>query len=105
MLHPLRVATTIAGAAVVMLGPRPAAAASDTLLVSAAWLAERLDDPAIVVVHVAGSRSDYDRAHVPGARFFAYESFVAEVMVSGPHGVAGSILEGINADTVGTVTA
>ena len=83
MLHPLRVATTIAGAAVVMLGPRPAAAASDTLLVSAAWLAERLDDPAIVVVHVAGSRSDYDRAHVPGARFLAYESFVAE---GGDHG-------------------
>ena len=78
MLHPLRVVTTIAGAAVVMLGPRPAIAASDTLLVSAAWLAERHDDPTIVVVHVAGSRSDYERAHIPGARFLDYESFVAE---------------------------
>ena len=38
-------------------------------LVTPAWLAERLDDPSLVVLHVAALRADYDRGHVPGARF------------------------------------
>ena len=38
------------------------------LLVDAAWLAEHLDDPALVLLHV-GERQEYDREHIPGARF------------------------------------
>ena len=44
--------------------------------VSASWLADRLDDPDVVVVdgswHLAGrnARREYDAAHIPGAVFF-----------------------------------
>ena len=57
-------------------------AAPDTMLVSTAWLAERLRDPSIVVIHVAGPRAAYDSAHLPGARYLPYEGFVVE----GGHG-------------------
>ncbi len=48
------------------------------LLVSSAWLAERLDDPGVVVLHVAGDRSAYDRGHIPGARFLPLSAIVVE---------------------------
>jgi thiosulfate/3-mercaptopyruvate sulfurtransferase len=37
--------------------------------VTPAWLAEHLQDPSLVVLHVAGVRADYTREHIPGARF------------------------------------
>ena len=37
------------------------------MLVSTNWLAERLKDPKVVVLHVARERAHYDRGHVPGA--------------------------------------
>lgn len=37
------------------------------VLVSTQWLAERLLKPGVVVVHVAASRTEYDRGHIPGA--------------------------------------
>lgn len=39
------------------------------VLVTPAWLAERLDEPGLVVLHVASLRDDYTRGHIPGARF------------------------------------
>jgi thiosulfate/3-mercaptopyruvate sulfurtransferase len=44
---------------------------SDTLppLVSAEWLKKHSDDPDLVILHVAFSRRDYLREHIPGARF------------------------------------
>lgn len=45
-----------------LLGP-----ASDTVLVSPAWLEARLDDPRVVVLH-AGARSDFEAGHIPGAK-------------------------------------
>ena len=38
------------------------------LVVSTAWLASHLEDPNLVVFH-AGTRADYDAAHITGARF------------------------------------
>jgi thiosulfate/3-mercaptopyruvate sulfurtransferase len=38
-------------------------------LVTPAWLAEHLNDPSLVVLHVAAIRDDYAREHIPGARF------------------------------------
>jgi thiosulfate/3-mercaptopyruvate sulfurtransferase len=58
--------------AAVVLGATAASAqspATDSLLVSPAWLAAHLNDPSVVVVHVAGNRRDYLNGHVPGARF------------------------------------
>src|SRR5690606_31189720 len=49
------------------------------LLVSAEWLAERLDDPSVVVLHVAPNRSAYDEGHIPGARFLPLSAIVTEV--------------------------
>jgi thiosulfate/3-mercaptopyruvate sulfurtransferase len=40
-------------------------------LVSTAWLADRLADPALVVLHISDprGRAAYDSVHIPGARF------------------------------------
>jgi thiosulfate/3-mercaptopyruvate sulfurtransferase len=45
------------------------------LLVSTAWLSEHLNDPAIVVLHVSDDRGDYNREHIPGARFLSPSEF------------------------------
>lgn len=92
-MSPLLLAASLAAAAL-PFGPSqpfpsPAAppalawnAASDSLpaiLVSPAWLAERLGDSTLVVLHVAHRRSAYDSAHVPGARWLRYEAVAREV--------------------------
>ena len=41
------------------------------MLVSTDWLARHLTDPAVVILHVARERADYDAGHLPGARFLA----------------------------------
>jgi thiosulfate/3-mercaptopyruvate sulfurtransferase len=41
------------------------------MLVSTQWLAGHLTDSAVVILHVARERSDYDAGHLPGARFLA----------------------------------
>lgn len=46
------------------------------MIVSAQWLAEHLNDPKVVVLHVAQKRSEYEAGHVPGARFLALEDFI-----------------------------
>jgi thiosulfate/3-mercaptopyruvate sulfurtransferase len=56
---------------VLALAARPLTAAErDRLLVSTDWLAGRLADPRLVLLHV-GDRAEYDAAHLPGARFVA----------------------------------
>ena len=42
--------------------------AAQTLLLSTAQLADRLNDPNVVILHV-GERAGYDAAHIPGARY------------------------------------
>lgn len=42
------------------------------LLVSTDWLASHLNDPKIVVLHIARERAHYDQGHIPGARFIAW---------------------------------
>lgn len=39
------------------------------LLVSAGWLRANQKNPRLVVLHVARDRADYDRGHIPEARF------------------------------------
>jgi len=46
------------------------------MLTSTQWLADHLNDPNVVVLHVAQKRSDYEKAHIPGARFLAFEDFM-----------------------------
>src|SRR6202012_4092343 len=46
------------------------------MIVSAQWLSEHLNDPKVVVLHVGEKRSEYERGHIPGARFLALEDFI-----------------------------
>jgi len=59
----------------------PAAAKGGPLLVEANWLAPRLTDRQVVVLHVGG-RPGYEKAHIPGARRIAEED------VARPHDMA-----------------
>jgi len=40
-----------------------------TIIVTTSWLAEHINDPSIVVLHVAQIRRDYEKGHIAGARF------------------------------------
>lgn len=61
-----------------------AAQPADTPFVSTAWLAERIDDPKLVLFEV-GERSGYDAGHIPGAQFIEMRD-VAAPHVMGPDG-------------------
>src|SRR5215813_13474398 len=50
-------------------------AAHPEMLVSTAWLADHLSDPLVVVIQVGHDRSDYEREHIPGARFLSTNDF------------------------------
>ena len=47
------------------------------MLVSTGWLAGRLSDPKVVVLHVARERAHYDKGHVPGARYISWGEITA----------------------------
>ena len=38
-------------------------------VVSCSWLKDNLSQPGLVVLHVSGTKLDYDNGHVPGSRF------------------------------------
>ncbi len=52
----------------------PGSPARNAALVSPAWVHEHLQDRNIVLLHV-GPREGYEKAHLPGARFLAYNTF------------------------------
>jgi thiosulfate/3-mercaptopyruvate sulfurtransferase len=54
----------------------PGGAAHPEMIVSAQWLAEHLNDPKVVILHVGEKRSEYDGGHIPGARFLALGDFI-----------------------------
>ncbi len=43
-----------------------------SMLVSTDWLAAHLNDPHLVILHVAKNRQGYDQGHIQGARFVAW---------------------------------
>ena len=47
------------------------------MIVSTAWLAAHLNDPKVVVLHVARARAHYDEGHIPGARFAGWDEITA----------------------------
>jgi len=61
-------------AAFALASATPAAAVAqgasfESPVVSTQWLADHLNDPNVVVLHLAGIRRDYTTGHIPGARF------------------------------------
>ena len=53
----------------------------DRMLVSAAWLQQHLSDQGLVLLQV-GERGEYDREHIPGARYLELRS-ISERPASG----------------------
>lgn len=43
-----------------------------TVFVTTSWLAEHINNPSLVILHVAPIRRDYERGHIPSARFLWY---------------------------------
>jgi thiosulfate/3-mercaptopyruvate sulfurtransferase len=60
-----------------------AASPRDGMLVTTAWLAQHLDDPTLVLLHV-GTKGDYAAGHIRGARFVS----LPDIAVSGASGLA-----------------
>ena len=65
----------------VAAGLAASAAAAGPLLVESDWLAQRLSERQVVILHV-GNRAGYDTAHIPGARHLTEED------VARPHDMA-----------------
>jgi len=57
-------------------GTRPSASEATSLVVSTQWLAARLQDPAVVVLHIAHD-SSFRAGHIPGARELPYMAITA----------------------------
>ena len=49
------------------------------LLVTEDWLAERLDDPGLLLLNVEYDESTFLEGHIPGARFLPYQEIVTQV--------------------------
>jgi len=64
--------------AAALLSPR-----ADSLVVSTSWLAAHGADPDLVILHLAMDRAEYDKGHVPGARWVNPHEF----FLSGTPGV------------------
>ena len=65
-----RMTSALAAATLVLPAAAGAQAAKfDSPIVSTQWLAEHLNDPNVVVLHLATIRRDYTTGHIPGARF------------------------------------
>ena len=79
----LLVLATIAPAA--QIGPVP-------LVITPAWLQQRLADPTIVLIHV-GAKATYDAGHIPGARFVDFSVIATQ-------GAGGLSLEMLPPDTL-----
>jgi thiosulfate/3-mercaptopyruvate sulfurtransferase len=80
-------------AAASLAPPAPAQSPRDELLVSPAWVAARLDDPGLVLLHV-GEPAEYARAHLPGARLVRLSD------VSIQHDRDGRMLQMLPADSL-----
>jgi thiosulfate/3-mercaptopyruvate sulfurtransferase len=48
------------------------------MLVSGAWLQERLGDPGILVLHIDPRRDAFDAGHIPGSRFIAQSAIALD---------------------------
>ncbi len=52
--------------------------ATDTVLVSPAWLSSHLGEPGVLVVHVDRNRAAYDAGHIEGSVYLPLSSIVVE---------------------------
>ncbi len=91
-MHITKVARTLAMSAAIAVLPLSLQAqgpgspqqrrAADSVLVPASWLAARLQERDVVIIF-AGSKSDYDAGHIPGARHLPSSAFTAQGRTAG----------------------
>lgn len=77
----LRIVLTLiflSGALFAQDSPNAAPKVRSEMLVSTDWLAQHLNDPNVVVIHYARYKGDYDRGHIPGARFLRTNQLVSD---------------------------
>jgi thiosulfate/3-mercaptopyruvate sulfurtransferase len=55
--------------------PAAAGAPHPEMLVTTEWLAGHLNDPKVVVLQEGDDRADYEKEHIPGARFLSDDNF------------------------------
>lgn len=74
----LRLSGLVAIAALSLFAQAAAAqaAAHPEMVVSTQWLGEHLNDPNVVILHIADKKADYDKGHIPGARYLATDDFM-----------------------------
>lgn len=48
------------------------------MVVTAEWLAQHVGKPNVVVLHVGKSREEYERGHIPGARFLEWREIAQD---------------------------
>lgn len=88
MVHPNRLHSSVAVVLGALIGMSSliAAAFADTakepavrseMLVSTEWMAKHIEDPKVVVLHIAKERQSYDAGHIPGARFVPWDELTA----------------------------
>lgn len=95
-----RLASAVAALAVVLITASANAQVPSTrmgLTTSPAWLAQHLHDPDLVLLHI-GDKAEYDKAHIPGARFVEMKDFSASSM-DHDHGL---MLELLSSDSLRT---
>ena len=78
LFAPLALCCTIAWLHVSAANPSNAekSAGNPGLVVSTQWLADHIKDPNVVLLHVGEKRSDFEKSHIPGARFLAFDDFM-----------------------------
>jgi thiosulfate/3-mercaptopyruvate sulfurtransferase len=57
----------------------PAQRPSVPVVVDAGWVQSRARDVDLAILHVAGSRAEYDAGHIPGARYLPYAGLIVSV--------------------------
>ncbi len=57
----------------------PTASVRESMLVSADWLAGRLEDENVIVLHVAANPKGYEAGHIPGAHYLGWKRLVRTV--------------------------
>lgn len=77
-LVPAAALLALVGCAPATGGRAPAPALRPELLVSAEWLRTHTADPGVVILHVGSDPAEYERGHLPGARFLRLGAIVAE---------------------------
>lgn len=80
---PLRLAALVLAAAFIA-GRAPVGTAANPAFISVAELAEHVDTPGLVLVHVGHGARNYERGHLPGAHFVDR----TQVMIDAPDGTA-----------------